>query len=90
MENEEQNQNSQLQLISAITADTQVNILISILEKLNPNVLRSIINNTSEEHQNNLNFKVLKATLAFYDQIGAAFQEEEESNKSNIITPSDY
>jgi len=82
-----QTQNQQIAyLIEATTVDTHVNIMISLLEKINFKLVQNILENTPADKQDNLHYKVLKATFEYYEHVNDAFNDEA-APEAPLITP---
>lgn len=92
-ESQENQSNSKqsMDMIDIITANTQVNTIISLLEKINFNVIYSMLASTPENMKESQNFLALQATFQYFLNIEKVFAEnskpDEKIDENLIISP---
>lgn len=88
-ESMEMTDKTQNYIAAVVDIDTKINIVLSIVEKINFNLVQQMIKTTPAEMRDSQNFKLLLATLVYFKELEQIFGPGEAApvEESKIIQP---
>jgi len=81
----EQENKRKIDLIDVITANTQINTIITLLERVDFRLVALMIQSTPDESKDSPNYKSLIATFEYFQQIVNIFKDAAPEPEDSVI-----